>query len=67
MDGVKYPNITVELTDNDGNAFAILGLVRRAMLQAGVPQSEIAEFMGEATSGDYDHLLQTCLRWVNVE
>lgn len=68
MDKVKYPNITVELTDNDGNAFAILGLVRRAMLQAGVPQSEIAEFMGEATSsGDYDQLLQTCLRWVNVE
>lgn len=27
---------------------------------------EIDQFRKEATSGDYDHLLQTCMRWVDV-
>ena len=49
----------VELTGNDGNAFAILGRVRRAILRSNHP--ELAEqFIQEATAGDYDHLLVTC-------
>jgi hypothetical protein len=31
-----------------------------------VPDSEVAEFTKEATSGDYDNLLQTCMRWIHV-
>jgi hypothetical protein len=26
---------------------------------------EIEEYIAEATSGDYDHLLQTTMRWVD--
>ena len=63
---VKYPNITVQLVGNDGNAFSILGQVRKAMRQAGVPAEQIKECMTEATSGDYDHLLATVAEWVNV-
>lgn len=55
----------VQLTDEDGNAFAILGRVRRAILQSNRP--ELAEqFAIEATSGEYYHLLATCLRYVTV-
>jgi hypothetical protein len=25
------------------------------------------QFQTEATSGDYDHLLRTCMKWVEVE
>jgi len=64
---VKYPEITVSLVRVDGNAFSILGQVRKAMRQAGVPAEQIKEFMTEATSGDYDHLLQTTMQWVNVK
>jgi len=32
-----------------------------------VPQDEIDAFFAEATSGDYDHLLQTTMRWVDWE
>jgi hypothetical protein len=63
----KYPNIVVELVGQDGNAFNILGIVRRAMKSHGVPENDIKAFMDEATSGNYDYLLQTCMRWVEVE
>lgn len=64
---IRYPNITVQLTGNDGNAFAVMGAVSGALRRAGVVQSEIATFRAEAMDGDYDHLLQTCMKWVNVE
>jgi hypothetical protein len=31
-----------------------------------VGAAERAAFQAEATSGDYDHLLQTCMKWVDV-
>lgn len=63
---VKYPEITVELIGEDGNAFAILGTVGRALKSAGVPADEIAQFQEEATSGDYSHLLGTVGDWVTI-
>ena len=61
----KYPEIVVPLTGEDGNAFAILGRVNRALQQAGVSPAERDAFRQEATSKDYDHLLQTVMRWVD--
>ncbi len=62
----KY-NITVKLVGEDGNAFAILGRVRQALRDAGVPKEEEDKFIQEAKSGDYDQLLCTCMKWVDVE
>ena len=64
---VKYPNIVVQLTGQDGNAFAILGRVIKAMRKEGIPQEEIDAFLAEAKSGDYDRLLRTCMEWVDVQ
>jgi hypothetical protein len=64
---MKYPNIKVKLIGNDGNPFAILGAVKNALKRAKVPQDEVQAFYKEATSGDYDHLLATCMEWVDVE
>jgi hypothetical protein len=44
-----YPHIRVKITGRDGNAFAILGTVLRAMRKAGLDQSEIDAFKQEAT------------------
>ena len=63
----KYPDITVELIGESGNAFHILGTCRRAMKHAGLSETEINEFTKEATSGDYNHLLATCTEYFNVE
>lgn len=63
----KYPNITVQLSGGSGNAFAVLGAVSKALKRGGVDKSGIDAFYAEATSGDYDNLLQTAMRWVDVE
>ena len=63
----KYPDITVQLVGKDGNAFNILGICRRAMKRAHLPESEIEAFTREATSSNYDHLLATVCEYFNVE
>lgn len=63
---VKYPDITVELVGSDGNAFSIMAKVARALRQAGVSKEEIDQYTKESMSGDYDHLLQTAMSWVEV-
>lgn len=63
----KYPEITVRLTGENGNAFNILGICLRAMRQAGLSKEERDAFQAEATSGNYDHLLATCMEWFKVE
>lgn len=59
-------NATVQLTNSDGNAFLILSRVRHAIVKSNHPELAQA-FMDEAMAGDYDHLLQTCIRYVTVE
>ena len=66
MSEPKYPNIEVDLSESDGNAFSILGRVRKAMRKAGLSDAIISAFDDEARQGDYDHLLQTCMKWVEV-
>ena len=63
----KYPEITVELVGQNGNAFNILGICLRSMRRAGLSKEECDKFQAEATSGNYDHLLATCIEWFNVE
>jgi len=62
----KYPEIEVCFSEIDGNAFMLLGSVRRAMRKAGIDAAKIEEFADEAKSGDYDHLIQTCMAWVTI-
>lgn len=63
---IKYPDIHVQLTGKDGNAFAIMGAVASALRSNGIDQDEIDVYQREATSGDYDNLLITTMNWVNV-
>lgn len=59
-------DVNVKLTGTDGNAFALMGKVKSALEKAGATEEEQEKFLDEATSGDYDNLLQTCMKWVNV-
>lgn len=67
MNTVKYPRVHVPLLGQDGNAFSILGRVMNEMRRQAVPADEVEAFHAEATSGNYDHLLQTVMRWVSTE
>jgi len=61
----KYPEIEVQLTGEDGNAFAIIGAVTKALRRAG-HGDDVQAFTNEAMAGDYDHLLRTAMAWVDV-
>ncbi|MFW6008148.1 MAG: hypothetical protein ACOCP8_02680 [archaeon] len=63
---VKYPNIEVELSGQDGNAYMIIGRVSKALRTNGVEEDQIKQFREEATSGNYDNLIQVCNKWVSV-
>lgn len=62
----KYPAVKVQLSDTDSNALAIMGAVSAALRRAGVSDEEITLFLEESTSGDYDDLLVTASKWVDV-
>lgn len=64
---IRHPQVKVKLVGEDGNAFAILGRVTRAMQKAGISKAERAAYMTEATAGDYAHLLATTMRWVSCK
>ena len=63
---IKFPKVQVRLVGEDGNAFAILGRVQQALERAGVDADEIEAFYTEATANDYNHLLRTCMAWVDT-
>jgi hypothetical protein len=44
----------------DGNAFAVMGYVRKAMRSEGYSEEQIKAFTDKATSGDYNNLLAVC-------
>jgi len=57
---------TVKLTGEDGNAFAIMGTVTKALRKAGFPKEHVDEYMEESTSGDYNNLLIVAHKYANI-
>lgn len=47
----------IELVGLDGNAFAVMGAMAKALRRAGNPPEIIDSYTEQAISGDYDHLL----------
>lgn len=62
---IKKRKPRVKLVGEDGNAFAILARVRAALIKADMKE-EAKKFMEEARQGDYNHLLATCAKYVDV-
>lgn len=62
----KFPEVKVQLVGEDGNAFAIMGRVTQALKRAG-HGDVVKDFQAEAMSGDYNHLLATCMDYVDCE
>jgi hypothetical protein len=63
---IKYPEIFVQLSGQDGNAFAIMGAVANALKRNDVAKEEIDEYLADAMSGDYDNLLRVSMEWVDT-
>lgn len=56
----------VQLVGNDGNAFAIMGAVKKALKRAGADQEYIDKYREESMAGDYDNLLVVAMKYANV-
>jgi hypothetical protein len=64
----KYPEITAQLSGEDGNVFAVIGRVAAALKKGGVAKEEVDRFREAAMSSDsYDAVLRLCMEWVEVE
>ena len=56
----------VKLIGIDGNSYSIMGACQRAAKKFGMPQEDINKILNEMMSGDYDHLLQTAMKYFDV-
>lgn len=56
----------LQLTEQDGNAFFVLGRATRAARAAGWMQAQIDEYVAKAKAGDYDHLLAVTQDYFDV-
>jgi hypothetical protein len=55
----------LQLVGLDGNAWSIMGAVKGAMRSAGYSNQAQSEMVEDATSGDYNHVLQTAMFWTD--
>ena len=64
---MKFPDIAVRLTGEDGNIFNLTGRVMRAMRAADVSKADRETFGREVTGAQsYDEALRVLMRWVEV-
>lgn len=54
----------LDLAGIDGNAFAVIGAVRRALRDAGNTPADVSAVVDEMTSGDYSHLIAVAVEVV---
>ena len=77
MDVVKYKAVAGALSEAFGatrkeqlaGVIEIDGSLRRktaADVNVTKPEEEIEQFLAEAMAGDYDHLVQTAMRWFEI-
>ena len=63
---VKHPDISVQLTGQDGNVFNLMGVVIRALRSNGFG-NEVEDFISEVTSSkSYHEALAVMMQWVEV-
>lgn len=62
----KFPDVEVQLTGEDGNAFFIMSRVRKAMERAGYREEAKAYFDAGFESPSYDDLLRLTMETVSV-
>lgn len=73
-DTPRFPavKIQIQLTEPEGNAFAIVNKVSNTLKTAGIDGRTVEEFVDETytlfeSGGDYDQLKKLCERWVTME
>ena len=63
--GVRYPDVRVPMVGEDGNAFAILGRVQKALRRAGVEPEKIQGVRPRGDGGRLRPSTPTVMAWVH--
>lgn len=61
----KKPKI--KLVGMNGNAYNILGIAKKALINANADTEYVDQYLEEAMSGNYDHLLLTTMEYCEVD
>jgi hypothetical protein len=61
------PKYQIQVKLSDGNAYAIMGAVQKALKKAGASKEELDRYFTDSTAGDYDNLLRVAMEWVEVK
>jgi hypothetical protein len=61
------PKYQIQVRLSDGNAYAIMGAVQKALKKAGASKEELDRYFTDSTAGDYDNLLRVAMEWVEVK
>ncbi len=56
----------VKFIGTNGNTFALMGRVKKALFKTGADDEYIKKYLNEAMSGDYDNLLCVTIDYVYV-
>jgi len=65
--GNSITGLPLQLSGEDGNAFGILGRAQKALRRANLHNEHWNNYHTEATSGDYNKLLATTMKYFDVD
>ena len=63
----KTKQVRISKSGQDGNAFTVLGLCASALRKAGASEEDVRNYLADATSGNYEHLLAVSAEWCNFK
>lgn len=67
----SYPlpiSLTIDLTQPEGNSFAVMGSIRSVMRQVGCPKEDINKFLTQCTSSkSHEEFMDVCKKWIDVD
>lgn len=66
-DNLRFEDVTVQLTGEDGNAFGIIARCKKAITRAHGVEAGKRWSDAAMTSGSYNELLAFCMETVDVE
>ncbi|MFJ1837855.1 hypothetical protein ACIOJ9_28795 [Streptomyces sp. NPDC088175] len=62
----QHPDVTVQLSGEDGNVYSVIGIVQKALRRAGHHEAATAFGRTALGSQSYDEVIQLAMRTVDV-
>lgn len=67
MRGPEKQPIIRNICNPDGTIYGIIEKVRRVLRAAGADQEYLNQYVQESMAGDYDNLLPTAMKYVEIQ